>query len=577
MMMPRRCMVYLVFLAVTVSMAQSPTPAKASGYRIAGLLVDGITGLPLGDATVLLSPIAERQNQLSFRTAADGNFLFSGLPPGKYSLGAKRNGYRLQGFDEHEFFSTAIAVGPNIDSEHLLFRLHPDASIRGTITDEQNEPAPSINVRLYGISTENGETSIRRINQVSTDDRGQYSFSHLREGTYYIAASGRPWYSGYMGFFQQSRQQNTDPESKARIEQEAAKLDLVYPLTFYSGTLSSDDATPIHLNAGDNSTADLALQPVRSIHIRIPWPADAVENQNQAAGKVGPAAGILRPRMAMPSIRLSQELFNGKIEDDSMSTVVFGGGPNSGFNEFEGIAPGRYIVQIVRQGASDSTATTQELDLTSDMVLPSSSGAPLASVSGNIWLNGVPMDKAFVGLQGADGVRSFGGQVKKGEFKFDEPVPPGRYQITIASQVSNSNNVYLSAFTATGAKISGRSIQITSGASVHLAILASEGIAQIDGVAKLSDKPKAGVMILLVPENLANSSGLARRDQSDSDGTFTLRQVVPGKYKLLAIENGWKLAWADPKVLKPFLTNAREYTIQPNQKLQVMVEVQSVK
>lgn len=576
MMMPRRCTVFFVVLAATISVAQSAAPAKTNGYRIAGLLVDRITGLPLGDATVLLSPIAERQDQLSFRTAADGNFLFSGLPPGKYSLGAKRHGYRLQGFEEHEFFATAIAVGSGIDSEHLLFRLNPDASIRGSITDEQNEPAPNVSVRLYGISTENGESSIRQINQVTTDDRGQYSFPHLREGTYYVAASGRPWYSTYGGFAPQSRQQNIDSETKARIEQEAAKLDLVYPLTFYSGTLSSDDATPIHLNAGDNSTADIALQPVRSIHIRVPWPADAVESQNQAAGKAGPAAGILRDRLVMPSIRLSQELFGGKIEDDSTSTIVSGGGPGSGFNEIEGIAPGRYVVQISRPGSPDAPATTQELDLSGDMVLSLSSGAPLASVSGNIWLNGVPMDKAFVGLQGENGTRSFGGQVKKGEFKFDEPVPPGRYQITIGSQAPNNNDVYLSAFTATGAKVGGRTIQIISGA-VHLAILASEGVAQIDGVAKLSDKPKAGVMILLVPSDLANSSGLARRDQSDSDGTFTLRQVVPGKYKLLAIENGWNLTWADPKILKPFLANAREYTIQPNHKLQVTVEVQSAK
>jgi hypothetical protein len=59
----------------------------------------------------------------------------------------------------------------------------------------------------------------------------------------------------------------------------------------------------------------------------------------------------------------------------------------------------------------------------------------------------------------------------------------------------------------------------------------TRGFGQIDGVAKRGDQPAGGVMVLLVPdENLI----LFRRDQSDSDGTFTLGNIVPGRYRLLA-------------------------------------------
>ena len=44
----------------------------------------------------------------------------------------------------------------------------------------------------------------------------------------------------------------------------------------------------------------------------------------------------------------------------------------------------------------------------------------------------------------------------------------------------------------------------------------------------------------------------SRRDQSDSDGTFTLANILPGKYVLMAIENGWDLEWMNPSVLKPY-------------------------
>jgi len=37
---------------------------------------------------------------------------------------------------------------------------------------------------------------------------------------------------------------------------------------------------------------------------------------------------------------------------------------------------------------------------------------------------------------------------------------------------------------------------------------------------------------------------LVRRDQSDSDGIFTLHSVVAGQYTVVAISDGWDLEWA---------------------------------
>lgn len=572
-MMIRRFVLLVVIAMAAVSLAQNPKTAPVAGFRIAGAVVDRLSGQPLAETTVVLAPINERRDEISFRTGADGRFLFSNLPPGKYSLGAKRRGYTLQGFEQHEFFSTAIAVGPNIDTEHLIFRLRPDSAIRGTITDENNEPAANMHVQLFGTRMENGENSIHRISQTITDDRGQYVFPHLQEGTYYVAASGRPWYSDNFGFLQQARTQNTNPEVRDRIEQEAAKLDLVYPLTFYSGALSSDNATPIQLAVGDAVTVDMTLQPVHSVHIRVPaGPAPVVPEGGDQGIVVGGSERHPSFRNAPPRISLFRDAFGTQIQENAMISMF--SNPDGSY-EIAGIAPGRYTVQVDSQGNSKISSSHQEVDLGGDLDLSTASGTALASVSGTMWLDGAPLDKAVVEMRAPDGRRGYAVEVKKGIFRFNEAMPPGQYQVTIASQTNNS--FYLSSLSATGAKVTGRTVQITAGAAVQLAIVASQGIAQIDGVAKLSDKPKAGAMILLVPEDMTNNSALVRRDQSDSDGTFTLRNVVPGRYHLLAIENGWKLAWADPKVLNPYLANAQQWVIQPNQKLQVTVEVQSAK
>ena len=68
-------------------------------------------------------------------------------------------------------------------------------------------------------------------------------------------------------------------------------------------------------------------------------------------------------------------------------------------------------------------------------------------------------------------------------------------------------------------------------------------------------KPLPGAMIVLVPEKPESNLPLFRRDQSDSDGMFTLRDVLPGRCKIVGIDNGRDLEWANPTLLKPRLAH----------------------
>ena len=81
-------------------------------------------------------------------------------------------------------------------------------------------------------------------------------------------------------------------------------------------------------------------------------------------------------------------------------------------------------------------------------------------------------------------------------------------------------------------------------------------------------------MIVLAPLDLKSNPALFRRDQSDSDGSFALNAVVPGRYTLMAIENGWDLEWSDPSVLQKFIAGGEGVQIAPNEKTQVSVKVQ---
>jgi hypothetical protein len=120
---------------------------------------------------------------------------------------------------------------------------------------------------------------------------------------------------------------------------------------------------------------------------------------------------------------------------------------------------------------------------------------------------------------------------------------------------------------------------VTAGTSVSVSLTVLGGSLRVDGTAKRAGKPFAGAMVVLVPKSPERDRDLFRRDQSDLDGTFSLQNIVPGSYTVLAIENGWDLDWSQPGVIAAYLKRGRAIEIG-NQSGRIMnlsdaVEVQS--
>jgi hypothetical protein len=129
---------------------------------------------------------------------------------------------------------------------------------------------------------------------------------------------------------------------------------------------------------------------------------------------------------------------------------------------------------------------------------------------------------------------------------------------------------------ATGAEVSGSHIAVASDPVLLAATIAS-GSTTLNGYAKRGDRGFGGAMILLVPQDSRDTHELFRRDQSNSDGSFTLSRVIPGNYTLVAIEDGWTLDWARPEVIAPYLARGLSIQVTGNKKDQTIptaVEVQ---
>jgi hypothetical protein len=50
--------------------------------------------------------------------------------------------------------------------------------------------------------------------------------------------------------------------------------------------------------------------------------------------------------------------------------------------------------------------------------------------------------------------------------------------------------------------------------------------------------------------------------------------VLPGKYVVVAIENGWDLDWQNPAVLKPFLEHGQSLEVTTGQTYKISLTLQ---
>jgi hypothetical protein len=531
--------------------AQNGSPAKpAASYRITGTVVGYVTGQQLEDVHV--SIYAGDNNEFSQRalTGADGRFAFTNLPAAKYSLFGSATGYRPQGFHQHGDFFIGIAVGPDLNSENLTFRLVPDARIEGRVTDEDSEPVRNASVALYQRNTDTGREQTREVSNAVTDDRGHYQFGHLGPGTYFVAVSARPWYAQYPN----PGESPPDPENPTRVADERQQLDVAYPMTFYPTAEDSSGASAVTLHPGDHVTADIAMQAVPAVHLRV---------------RIGEGKDSATAARGFP--RVSQRIFEGTLVP-VMSAQ--GSSYNAGVFEYTGIAPGHYVIEMPDPGLKrNGGGWYKEMDLSGTVELDARESPTLASVTGALMLDGTPRPggKIYVVLVNRTSGENYSAEVTdKGTFDFsDTELRPGTYDVVL----NNAPHFQIKSLLAKGARVTGQTLEI-GGGGVQLVVSATRAVARIDGVVLRDDKPFAGAMVVLVPRDPTSNLTLFRRDQSDSDGTFTLREVLPGSYTAIAVENAWELDWASPATLQPYLKNGVPIGVTGEAKLSVKVQLQ---
>ena len=554
-------LVGLALVGRSLVLAQSSSLKTLS--QVHGIVLDESTHAPVPYCH--LSMRLERQQNARRGLAPDndlrttetdvqGRFSLDLPGEGTWQLSASAAGYRTQSYNEHEGFSSAVVLRSGLAVPSLVFQLEPDSAISGFVLDEAAEPVRNAALTLQVANPSGGIPG--RPQRGTTDDRGHFEISGVAPGSYKLSVQATPWYTtgnaARLGSFDPAQPRAGDPV-----------FDVVYPVTWYPGVLDSEAAGEINLHAGQMLKIDFHLLPVPAAHLHVSAPV---------------------ARLALPLPVSTIE----RVEDGQAGGMSSSISNTAGQVDFGSLSPGFYRVNTP-QPDGQSTTTFVRVSAGATVSLAAADPAGTANVTFQIVgddrlgrtqinLNDPSSRSVFTSFSdGGFGLRrrqSPSADPSEGSAPTERhiAVPVGRYQVTLAGDP----DLYLTSMTLKGKALEGRMITLPGG-PVTLTLNVARGRAKVTGHTLLAGKPVDGAMVMLVPTTFgqAGAMDLLRRDQSDTDGSFSLLEVIPGDYILFAIDHGWTVNWHDPATLNRYLLHGTPLSLQSRSNVEQQITAQS--
>src|SRR5215813_10595919 len=463
-------------------------PAFPQQFRIAGTVVDSVSGAPLDGTEVEIAPVANLDEAQIFVTASNGQFTFRNLAIGKYRLRATRPGYTSQALGEHESFSTAITVGPRLDSEHIRFTLSRDSVLAGTVSGDFGDPVRDASIFLFQRKLFSGARAMHFVARAATDDLGNYRFAHLHAGTYTVAVYAKPWYANPGPLVDyglvDSRVIGVDgpdlPESIGleRLATQHANLvpNVAYPILFYPTASNLETAAPLSLAPGTTLNADFSLHAVPAIRLLVKVPPDTSQARQftERSTSDQPTDSDQTEYLQLPSQSLEASLKLPGVDDFNLGTIPDPHLPDT--YEVFGVPPGEISLSVASQENGQARTQTKTVQVSSDGQVDLVFHGSLVSVTGEIPGNKISgsgggedrdSDPSLIQFNSVDGLNSYSASIDaKGQFNLS--IPAGQYRVEFSAE----SRLFVNSVESKDANISAHTVMLASAPVklvVHLA------------------------------------------------------------------------------------------------------------
>ena len=522
---------YFLMLLCWRAGAQSPPQptdtAKSQNNEkcvVAGTVVRLDTGEPLKKATVILRNHDNVEQSAFAITDAQGRFQFDKVEFGTYSLDASHNGFVKLRYGQKKHTdpgaNLSLAAGQKITD--LVFKLPRTASITGRVMDEDGQPLPNVDVKVYQASSRSGKSQLGAVGGASTNDLGEYRIFDLAPGRYYARANYKGW-KDVMGI----------KPSSSKSSKES------YPPTFYLNTADPLKAAAIIVNPGDEiPSVDFLLKPTHVVTVR---------------GKV------LNTISSRADGNVSVTLMSrGMVGNDlpSENAEVWN---KEGRFEFRDVFPGSYIIGAWWSVNQEHYAARREVEVgDADVEGVNLTIARGVDVPGHVaWEEKPPSEvqSVHVALRASDrGPYSW----NSGAF---EAKPDGAFVIKNVEEgiykphvFTGSWECFLKSAVYGGADVTDGGLAVHAGTDAALELKLSCRAARIEGVVLTRDSvPASGVYVVAIPDAPhRDNEWRYRAELTDQNGRFLLRGMVPGEYRIFSWDSDVDLNWYDAGQLKPY-------------------------